>query len=345
MMAELSVAIQKSLGDFCLDLAFTAGPGCLAILGASGCGKSMTLRAIAGIVTPDRGRIALNGRALFDSGARVDLPPRARRVGYLFQGCALFPNMTVAENIAAGLRGRERGQRAETVARLVARLRLEGLEGRCPARLSGGQRQRVALARCLACGPEAMLLDEPFSALDTCLREELLPQLRELLKEYDGASVLVTHSREEAFLLGQRLMVLDNGRVSAYGETREIFRSPGTVQAARLTGCRNLAAARMAGPGLAEVPEWGVTLRVAEPFPPGFRYIAIRGEDLRPAGEGEQNAIPLWEPEVLERPGGSEVRFAPGPGKTARLWWEPGRPPEPLPRALSADPERVLPLR
>lgn len=101
----------------------------------------------------------------------------------------------------------------------------------------------------------------------------------------------------------------------------------------------------MAGPGLAEVPEWGVTLRVAEPFPPGFRYIAIRGEDLRPAGEGEQNAIPLWEPEVLERPGGSEVRFAPGPGKTARLWWEPGRPPEPLPRALSADPERVLPLR
>ena len=343
-MAALTVSIQKALKDFSLDLSFEAEPGCLAILGASGCGKSMTLRSIAGITTPDRGRIVLGGRVLFDPAVRVDLPPRERRVGYLFQGCALFPNMTVAENIAAGLRGKGRAQREETAARLAEQFRLGGLERRYPAQLSGGQRQRVALARILAHSPEAMLLDEPFSALDTCLREELLPELEELLKGYGGVSILVTHSREEAFRLGRRLMVLDQGRVSAFGETQEVFRSPGTVQAARLTGCRNIAAARPAGPGLAEVPEWGVTLKAAGPLPDGFSHIAIRGEDLHPAGAGEPNAIPLWAPEVLAGTGGSQVRFVPGPGRAARLWWEPGRPPEPLPQTLAVAPERVLPL-
>lgn len=160
---SLEVRIRRTLRDFSLETAFTTSDGVLGILGASGCGKSMTLRCIAGVETPDEGRIVLNGRVLFDSAAGVNLPPRQRRVGYLFQSYALFPHMTVEENIACALGWeKDRKKRAGTIASLVGRFRLEGLEKRYPGQLSGGQQQRVALARILAYEPEALLLDEPF---------------------------------------------------------------------------------------------------------------------------------------------------------------------------------------
>lgn len=343
----LELSVRRDLPGFTLDLSFAAGPGCLAILGASGCGKSMTLRAAAGIVRPDRGRIVLDGRVLFDSAAGIDLPPRRRRVGVLFQSYALFPNMTVAENIAAGLRGISRGEAARRVGELVRRFRLAGLEERYPAQLSGGQQQRTALARLLAWEPEAILLDEPFSALDATLREELLPELRQLLAEYPGVSVLVTHSREEALRLSSRLLVLEEGRVSASGETRQVFRDPGTVQAARLTGCRNIAPARAAGERLVEVPSWGVLLQTARPLPPDLTHVGVRPESLRPAGRDDPNAIPLHMPERLEGavPGRGQLLFSPAPASEARLWWEPGLLPEQLPPALAVPQEGVLGLR
>lgn len=318
----LEVSIQKRLGDFSLSLDFSAGQGCLAILGASGCGKTVTLRSIAGIVTPDEGRVALGERVLFDSAKGVNLPPRKRRVGYLFQNYALFPNMTVAQNIAAGLRGGSRRETEEQVAKLAARFRLEGLEDRYPAGLSGGQQQRAALARALACAPEVLLLDEPFSALDAHLKEELVLELGQLLAEYRGVSILVTHSRDEAFRLSRRLMVLEGGRRVAMGETRDIFRRPGTVQAARLTGCKNIARAEKKGEHLLEIPGWGVTLRTAEAIPEGITHLGIRAHDFHPAGEGEVNRLPLLQPVVTEGPFERQVVFAPRPGGEARVWWK-----------------------
>ena len=203
---QLGVEIKKKLKEFDLDISFSAGKGCLGILGPSGCGKSMTLKSIAGIVTPDSGRIALQyakgeaagGRVLYDSALKINEKPQMRRVGYLFQNYALFPNMSVEENIAAGLKGMEK--KKAKVGEMIERFRLTGLEKRYPGQLSGGQQQRVALARILAYEPEALLLDEPFSAMDTYLREGLRLELSKVLADYDGVSVMVTHDRDEAFL-------------------------------------------------------------------------------------------------------------------------------------------------
>ena len=212
---QLGVEIKKKLKEFDLDISFSAGKGCLGILGPSGCGKSMTLKSIAGIVTPDSGRIALQyakgeaagGRVLYDSALKINEKPQMRRVGYLFQNYALFPNMSVEENIAAGLKGMEK--KKAKVGEMIERFRLTGLEKRYPGQLSGGQQQRVALARILAYEPEALLLDEPFSAMDTYLREGLRLELSKVLADYDGVSVMVTHDRDEAFQLCKNIMLLD----------------------------------------------------------------------------------------------------------------------------------------
>ena len=172
---SLSVDIRKRLGDFSLDVSFKAeNPAeTLALLGASGCGKSMALKCVAGVERPDEGRIVLNGRVLYDSAARVNVPAQRRRVGYLFQSYALFPAMTVLDNVLVGARGATRAERLAMAARQIRAFRLEGLEGRRPAELSGGQQQRCALARIMASEPELLLLDEPFSALDGYLRWQL----------------------------------------------------------------------------------------------------------------------------------------------------------------------------
>lgn len=344
-MISLDVSVQKEFRGFTLDVAFRTGGKCLGILGASGCGKSMTLRSVAGIQTPDRGRIALGERVLYDSGTKTDLPPQRRRVGYLFQNCALFPNMTVAENLAAGLGKASRREKEQTVARMVEKFRLTGLEERYPRQLSGGQQQRAALGRCLAPDPDLLLLDEPFSALDAYLREELLLELRQTLEEYRGVAVLVTHSREEAFRLCGEILVMDRGRRSAFGETRALFQDPGTVQAAILTGCRNIAGARRAGEDLLRVPEWNALLRLNRPVPENTAYVGVRPRALHPPGEGEENRLTISAPTVLEDPDGSRLVFSPGAESQSRLWWEPEGPlPTPLPRELSVRPEDVLPL-
>ena len=163
---SLSVDIEKKVGAFHLRCAFEAENETMALLGASGCGKSMTLRCIAGILRPDRGKIVLNGRTLFDSEKHIDLPPQERRVGYLFQQYALFPHMTVEKNILAGTREGTRTERRDAVQKIMRTLGLEELAKRLPGQLSGGQQQRAALARILVGKPELLLLDEPFSALD-----------------------------------------------------------------------------------------------------------------------------------------------------------------------------------
>lgn len=261
--SAMEIRIEKDLGDFRLDLAFDTNCKRIGILGASGCGKSLTLKCIAGIETPDRGRILVEEKLMFDSKRRISLRPQLRRVGYLFQNYALFPTMTVEQNIAAGLTGKKAAIRCQ-VNRMVERFQLGGLEKRFPGQLSGGQQQRVALARILAYEPEMILLDEPFSALDVYLRDQMQRELMELLKDYPGIVILVSHNRDEVYRMSEELLILEKGRLAGQGPTKELFREPKNAAAARLTGCKNIAAGIRQREGIFFIPDWEFAFSVSD---------------------------------------------------------------------------------
>jgi len=293
---------------FRLAVEFTADGAPLGLLGPSGSGKTMTLRAITGLEKPDRGRIVLHGRVLFDSDQRIDVPARARRIGLLFQSYALFPHLTVAENIAFGLRGVAHAERARRISEQLAAADLEGLAERYPPTLSGGEQQRVALARALAIEPAALLLDEPFSALDTHLRGALERQLRKTLAGYGGSTVFVSHNLEEAYRVCENLVVLVKGSVAAQGPKEEIFRHPPTLEVARVTGCKNFSRARRLSDGCVEALDWGCTLRVAQGFAKAPEHIAIRAHHVRvlpprkSSLESTENVFPCWLAAMAETP-------------------------------------------
>ena len=311
----LSVDIHKDFGSFRLDVSFETESGQLTgLLGASGCGKSMTLRCIAGIEKPDRGQIVLDGRVLFDSERRINLPPQKRRVGYLFQNYALFPNMTVAQNIAVGVRDKQ--TRQETVARLVRALYLEGQEGKYPRQLSGGQQQRVALARILASEPEVLLLDEPFSALDSYLKWQVELELSDLLASFPGPALFVTHNRDEVQRLCHQVCVLDQGKSQAVMPVRQLFEAPRTLSACLLSGCKNISQARATEDGKVEALDWGVTLEPDGPLPEGLTHIGVRAHYILPVDGPGPNRLPCKVERVVENvfstvvmlstPGGSQ---------------------------------------
>ena len=237
---SLSVDIRLRAGGFSLNAAFQTGDGATAILGASGAGKTLTLRSIAGLQAPVDGKILLDGVSLFNSTERVDLPVRRRNIGYLFQDYALFPHLTVAENIAFGISRRTKAQQRKSVSRMVDLLRLHGLEERRPAGLSGGERQRVALGRALAPQPDLLLLDEPFSALDAPSRESLVEEFIALREAIDVPTVLVTHDVAEAYALAEHLVIMGNGRVLQSGPKAVVFHQPASPSVARLVGVQNI---------------------------------------------------------------------------------------------------------
>ena len=228
----LYVDMEKRLGAFRLRVKFETGDGLFALLGASGCGKSVTLRCIAGLMTPDRGRIVLNGRVLFDSEKKIDLSPQQRRVGYLFQSYALFPRMTVLQNVMAGLHALPRKQRQAAALEQLRLFRLEHRKDSLPADLSGGEQQRAALARLLAATPEVLLLDEPFSALDDHLQWQLELDMKQTLADYRGDVILVTHSRDQVCRMAKEVCVLTAGQSEPVRSELELMRSPGTASAA-----------------------------------------------------------------------------------------------------------------
>lgn len=260
---SLQVKIRKKLKDFMLEVEFQTESGMLGILGASGCGKSMTLKSIAGLITPDEGKIVLNGKVVFDSDKKINLPPQKRKVGYLFQNYALFPNMTVEQNIMTGMMGSKQ-EKQKKVKEMMELLKLEGLENQYPMRLSGGQQQRVALARLLAYDPEIMLLDEPFSALDSYLKEQLQMQLKEILSYYDKTILMVSHDRSEIYRLSDQTMTMKSGQVLQFGKTKEVFFLPKDPVTARLTGCRNLSIANKIDDFHIEAIEWGMVFEMKE---------------------------------------------------------------------------------
>jgi molybdate transport system ATP-binding protein len=236
----VSLSITKRFPGFTLDVRWEADEPVVALFGPSGAGKTLTLHCLSGLVRPDQGRIALGGRVFFDSAAGIDLPPQSRRLGYVFQGYALFPHLTVAENVAFGLKGRARAERAQRTRMVLDRLGLAGLEGRYPSELSGGQQQRVALGRALALDPDLLLLDEPLSALDAPLRRQLREELGRIIREWGKATVLVTHDLAEAYQLADRIVVYESGQVLQAAPKSELLWQPTSERVARLIGVRNL---------------------------------------------------------------------------------------------------------
>lgn len=300
---ELSVDIKKKLSGFTLNVKLDAGRKTLGLLGASGSGKSMTLRCIAGIEKPDEGRILLNGRELFHSEKGIHLPCRERRVGYLFQSYALFPNMTVEENIGFGLGRMPKEKRKALVKHKIEIMKLQGLEKRYPAQLSGGQQQRVALARALAIEPEILLLDEPFSALDEHLRHLMAKQLMDTLTDYPGVTLFVTHNMEEAYRICRDLVVLQNGRVEAKGDKEDIFQRPLTLATAQITGCKNFSAAGYVSENRLDALDWGLRLEVKERLTDRVKYVGIRAHYIRQALPDDQtNIFDCWPDFISETP-------------------------------------------
>ncbi len=340
MSKLLKVDIQKKLKEFDLDVSFELEKGRLGILGPSGCGKSMTLKSIAGIVDPDKGIVSLTTdkkTTYFDSDNKINLKPQKRNVGYLFQNYALFPNMTVEENVAVGL---GKNDDKKIVSEIIKRFHLEGLEKRYPRQLSGGQQQRVALARIMAYSPDVILLDEPFSAMDTYLKEQLRIELLNSLDDFDGFSILVTHDRDEAFQFCDELIILDEGKIIAKGDTYEIFENPIKVQVARLTGCKNISKVEIIDEYHVKSIDWGITLEVSQKIPQNITHIGIRAHNFAPASEDDVNVMDTRNATKLEMPFEWEITLANG------LWWKVDKSiyehDIEIPEYLKVDPKNII---
>lgn len=277
---SLFVDIKKRLKGFTLSVSFETNGDYLGILGASGSGKSMTLKCIAGIETPDEGQIILNGKILFDSEKKINLKPQERNIGYLFQNYALFPNMTVEENIGIGLSW-EKKEKEEKVKDMIKLFHLQGLEKKYPSQLSGGQQQRVAMARCIIYNPDILMLDEPFSALDTHLKEQLQTEVLELLKYYKGEILMVTHSRDEVYKFCENLVVIDKGNSILFGNTKETFKQPKLIEAARLIGCKNISKCKVLSSHSLYAVDWDFTLEIEKTLNENINYIGIPAHNFQ----------------------------------------------------------------
>lgn len=236
----IKVDVEKRLKAFHLRSKFEAGNELVALFGPSGSGKSLTLQCIAGLVRPDAGRIVIGDEVVFDAARRINMPPQKRRVGYVFQNYALLPHLSVAQNIGYGLHHLVPAERQEKVKQMVRLMRLEGLEFHCPGELSGGQQQRVAIARALVTEPSILLLDEPFSALDSAIRSKLRMELLQILHGLNITTILVTHNLEEAYVLSEKMVVYEAGQVLQVGDRDEVLHRPASRSVARFTGTKNI---------------------------------------------------------------------------------------------------------
>lgn len=299
----LSIEITRRLPGFKLQVSLSCGQEIVGVLGASGSGKSMLLNSVAGIIRPDRGRITLDDRVFFDAVRKIHIPPRERKVGYLFQNYAMFPHLTVEENIAFGLGNLSKEEQHKKISVLLERFHLSEMGKRYPAQLSGGQQQRVALARALAVEPKILLLDEPFSALDEHLKIHMLKEMKESLKSFGGTTLFVTHNMEEAYRLCDRIVVLNDGAVETLETKEAIFRRPTSFMTAKITGCKNIAAAVRTSPNHVDIPEWGIRLKTAMPVDSDSGFLGFRANHIRAAkGASDVNCFPAWIADESEAP-------------------------------------------
>lgn len=285
---SLSIDIKKHFADFSLDLAFEAGNETLGFLGASGCGKSLTLRCIAGVETPDEGKIVVNNTVFFDKAAnkkaRINLKPQERKTALLFQNYQLFPNLTVAQNISASLPPKmPKEEKTHLIDEQLTRFGLETFAKRYPLQLSGGQQQRVALARMLAAKPGILMLDEPFSALDSHLKSGLEQDLLQLFKQFQGSILYVSHDIDEAFRFCDRIAVVSEGHLEEIDTKDRIIYEPQTLATLRLSGCKNTTDARYIDPHHAFLPDWGITVSSSKIIDPNVRYCGMRAKFITEA--------------------------------------------------------------
>ncbi len=363
---SLSMAIKKRYPGFALDVALEAGEERVALLGASGCGKSLTLRCIAGVETPDEGHIVVNGVTFFHSETGVNLSPQERKTALLFQNYQLFPHMTALENVCAGmagprlgLGGRMGGDAARCESRALRFLEIFGVSAlaeRYPMQLSGGQQQRVALARMLAARPGILMFDEPFSALDSYLKSALEQNLLDVFSVVDRTVLYVSHDIDEACRLCDRICVMHNGRVWESGTAGELMAHPKTLAGMRLTGCKNTSRARKVSATSVEALDWGMTFDMGREVPDSVSHLGVRARHIhrdRVCAEGEPgcNSFDLHVVRV------SDARFErlvllepPLGGSSARIQWKVDildAPPGSLPEAgetlrLHFDASRLL---
>ena len=293
--------------DFKLDVTFESGPGFTILFGASGAGKTTLLDCIAGLVTPDAGSISIGNRTLFDSDQRINTGVPLRRVGYVFQSLALFPHMTVEANVRYGLNHLPSREAADRVARILETFRIAPLAGRSARDISGGESQRAALARTLVTDPEILLLDEPLAALDAPTKSQIIDDLREWNRAHHIPILYVTHSREEVFALGERVIVLNDGRIVAEGTPHEVINAPLHETVAQLAGFENIFDAMVEavrperGTMTCRVPGEGAPLMLETPLVRGgvgsTLRVGIRAGDIllatsAPVGLSARNVIP-----------------------------------------------------
>ncbi len=340
---SLSVNIKKAYPGFELDVSFDTDAKRIGILGASGSGKSLTLKSIAGIIKPDAGRISFGKSVWFDKEKNVNVKTASRNVGYMFQDYALFPDMTVEGNIEAALHGA--GRSKKTAGKILKDFNLWDIRDHKPDEISGGQQQRTALARMLATDPGLIMLDEPFSAMDAFLREGLRLELMRTLDMYDKTVIMVSHDRDEIYQMCDHLILMGDGRVIAQGTTDDLFEHPETVAAARLTGCKNISRIEKLTGHRVRALDWkGIELITDENVGDDITHVGIRAHDFTPGEEGV-NTIPCGKASVSRLPFEWYVTLENG------LWWKLERKHYDenmdtlLPEYLSIAPERLILLK
>ena len=293
---SLEVDIEKKFKGFHLQAQFTAGDETMGLLGASGCGKSLTMRSIAGIERPDAGKIVVNGTVFFDRApgkkARVDLTPQQRKTALLFQNYMLFPNLTVAQNVAAGIPKDVSPADCDAMVRAeLKRFGLAGFDKRYPVQLSGGQQQRVALARMLAARPGILMLDEPFSALDAHLKSVLEQNLVSLFDAFRGTILYVSHDIDEALRFCDRIAVVESGHIMEMGTGDDLVNRPQSQAGIKLSGCKNATPAERRGPRTVWLPKWGVEVETAADVPEGVKCLGVRAFFLERADGPGRNCF------------------------------------------------------
>ena len=297
----IEVRIHREFDDFKLDVQFQSESRRIGILGASGCGKSLILKSIAGIERPETGKIESAGKVFFDSAKKIWMPPQERNVGYLFQNYALFPTMTVEKNIGIALRCGKK-EKEKKVRDMIERFSLQGLEKKLPGQLSGGQQQRTALARIMIYEPDMILLDEPFSALDSYLKEQTQRECLELLQDYPGTVILVSHSRDEIYRFSEEVLVMDGGKAVIKKTVKELFEHPQKVAAAKLTGCKNIEEIVWKDGKHLYVPGWDMVIPAGMGNVGDAQAIGIRAHEFtteRTESDSEL-VFPVYKPEVTE---------------------------------------------
>ena len=290
---NLYVDIEKKIEDFNLKIKIESNEKMLALLGASGSGKSLTLKCIAGIVKPDRGIIKINGKILFDSEKKINVSMKDRKIGFLFQNYALFPHMNVEKNLLYGIADLNKKDSQRMVNDILKKLHLEGFEKKYPSQLSGGQQQRVALGRILCQSPEMIILDEPFSALDTHLKNSVIRNTRQDLAEFCGQILIVTHSIEEAYAMGQDIAIIQSGLLAEIGKRESVLNQPKTIAGARAIGVKNISKITDLIEDRLFIEDWNFEFENFNDFKIGG-YVGIKDEDIEiekiKKGEGFKKA-------------------------------------------------------